>query len=187
MKAEEELIPLEEAKQQVALVCRRLGLLHLAFARVMERELGEHSGRKLTGKAIKEYGRLIGEKKRARATEAGLPLTPEGFNSVSDLPSIGMHTHVEEVEIEGETRYRAHNCVMGRIWQECGADGVGQIYCLVDPASSMAFNPEHKLIHTMNILEGDPYCELVIRATSEKDRQSFADDDTDWDVIEERS
>jgi hypothetical protein len=53
-------IPLEEAKRQVALVSRRLGLLHLAFAEVLVRHLGDEEGKKMTARAIKDYGRMVG-------------------------------------------------------------------------------------------------------------------------------
>jgi len=54
MTESKELISLEEAKHEVALVCRRLGLLHLAFAEVLVNELGEEKGKKINARAIKE-------------------------------------------------------------------------------------------------------------------------------------
>jgi len=49
----------------------------------------------------------------------------------------------------------------------------------------MAFNPELKFVHTKALPDGDPYCELVIRPTTEGDRKTFASDDTNWTAIEE--
>ena len=54
----------------------------------------------------------------------------------------------------------------------------------MDPASSMAFNPDYKLVHIKALPEGDPYCELVMRPSTERDREEFAAEDTDWSVIE---
>ena len=48
-------IPLDEARRQVALVCRRLGLLHLAFADVLVDQLGADRGKRVLARAIKEY------------------------------------------------------------------------------------------------------------------------------------
>ncbi|MFC1790984.1 L-2-amino-thiazoline-4-carboxylic acid hydrolase [Gemmatimonadota bacterium] len=178
-----DMIPREEAKEQVALVCRRLGLLHLAFAEVLVSELGPEEGRKLVARAIKEYGRMIGEKKRELAEGRGMDLGPESFRALSDLPTLGMHDRIEEVEVDGEKRIRAHGCVMGIVWNELGRGELGRCYCVVDPASSMAFNPDFKLVHTKAIPAGDPYCELVMRPSTEEDKAEFASDDTDWRAI----
>ena len=180
----QEMIPLQEAKEQVALACRRLGLLHLAFAEVLAECLGPEEGQKVSARAIKEYGRLIGEKKRERALEEGLDLSPGSFRVMSDLPSLGMHDHIEEVEVDGEKRIRAHGCVMGTVWNDLGKAELGGCYCLVDPASSMAFNPDYKLVHIKALPDGDPYCELVMRPSTEQDKTEFALDDTDWSIIE---
>jgi len=177
-------ISIEEASREVALACRRLGLLHLAFAGVLVRELGEEKGKKVLARAIKEYAKMIGEKKKNEAEERNLELTPESFSKVSDLPRIGMHEAVEEVEVAGEKRIRAYGCRMGKLWHEVGKDDLGRIYCHVDPASSMAFNPSFKLVHTKAIPDGDPFCELVMRPTTEKDRLEFQSKDTDWEAIE---
>ena len=177
-------MPVEEAQRQVALVSRRLGLLHLAFAEVLVRYLGEEEGQKMTARAIKEYGRLIGEKKKELALEEEEDLTPETFLGLSDLPSIGMHDQIDEVEVDGEKRIRAYGCVMGKVWKELGKDELGRSYCMVDPASCMAFNPELKFVHTKALPDGDPYCELVIRPTTEEDRREFLSNDTNWTTIE---
>jgi hypothetical protein len=178
-------VSIEDAKRQVELTSRRLGLLHLAFAEVLVRELGPRRGRQLVAQAIKQYSLKIGKAKRDRAQQEGLELTQESFLQLSDLPSFGMHDHIEEVEVGGEKRIRAHGCVMGKVWHEQGGDTLGRYYCFVDPASSMAFNSDFKLVHTKALPDGDPYCELVIRPTTEEDRQEFLAKDTDWKRIEE--
>jgi len=184
MMDEQELISLDEAKRQVALVCRRLGLLHLAFAEVLVAELGQEKGEKIIARAIKEYSRKIGEKKRDAALNQELELIAESFSQVSDIPSIGMHERAEKVEVEGEKRHRLYGCVMSKVWQEYGKNRLGRIYCYVDPASSMAFNPQCKLVHTKALPDGDEFCELVMRPTTERDRQQFLSEDTDWSSIE---
>ena len=79
-----ETIPLDEAKQQVALASRRLGLLHLAFAEVLVETLGEEEGRKVVVRAIEEYSRKIGQAKADRARAAGMEPTAETFFAMSD-------------------------------------------------------------------------------------------------------
>jgi hypothetical protein len=180
-------ISLEEAKRQVALACRRLGLLHLAFAEVLVDQLGEEEGRKTVARAIKEYSRKIGSAKRERAAAQGLEPSAETFLQMSDLPSIGMHERIEQVEVDGEKRTRVYGCVMGRVWQEHGGDALGRIYCFVDPASAMEFDPRCKYVHTKALPDGDEYCELAIRPSSKQDREEFEAADTDWMAIEMRS
>ena len=182
-----EKIPLEEAKREVALASRRLGLLHLAFAEVLVETLGEEEGRKTIVRAIEEYSKKIGQAKADRARDVGLEPNAETFFEMSDLPSIGMHEGVEEVEVDGEKRVRAYGCVMGRVWHEYGGDSLGRIYCYVDPASSMAFDQGCKFVHTKALPDGDEYCELVMRPTTQKDREAVASPDTDWDAIETRT
>jgi murein DD-endopeptidase MepM/ murein hydrolase activator NlpD len=98
-----------------------------------------------------------------------------------------MHDRIEEVEVDGEKRIRAYGCVMGEVWRSLGKGGLAGCYCLVDPASSMAFNPEFKLIHIKKLPDGAPYCELAMRPTTEQDKTTFEADETDWEVIQEGS
>ena len=177
-----EAVPLEEAKEQVRRVCVRLGLLHLSFARTLVEELGEEKGKELALKAIKDYGRRIGEEARSKATAQGLDNSPANYRE--DLPAFGMHDRSERVEVEGEHRRRAYGCVMGKLWQELGEGELGRLYCYVDPAKYMAFNPGFKLMHLKALPDGDEYCELVVRPTTEQERKDFTADDKDWRYID---
>lgn len=182
MVAGKETVALEEAREQVSKVCRRLGLLHLSFARTLVEELGEKKGRQLILKAIRDYGSRIGGEVRARAIAQGLDNNPQNYKE--DLPLYGMHEGTETVEIEGEKRTRLYGCVMGKVWNELGASELGRLYCYVDPAKYMSFNPDFKLIHTRALPDGDEYCELVLRPTTEPERKDFADKDRDWSYID---
>jgi hypothetical protein len=181
---QEAMISIEDASKQVELVCRRLGLLHLAYAQALVEELGPEAGERLAAKAIKRYARWIGSAKRDKAGKAGMELSPESFAALSDLPTFGMHSRYEEVEVEGEARSRAYGCAMGNVWREMGEERLGRIYCHVDPANSMAFSPDFKLVHTMAMPDGDPHCEFAFRPTSARDRELFDSEDTDWAEIE---
>jgi hypothetical protein len=182
----DETVSREEARRQVALACRRLGLLHLAFAEVLVDQFGPREGKRVLARAIKSYGRMIGEDKARQAEEAGLDTSPESFFQLSDLPAFGMHDRIETVEVDGETRTRAHGCVMGELWNQHGRGDLGRFYCLVDPASSMAFNADRKLIHLKRLPDGDPHCELAMRPTTPEDKSDFAEADTDWEAIRRR-
>ena len=181
-----EMVSLEKAKRQVAMVCERLALLHLAFARTMVDELGEEKGRELVLKAIKKYGNYIGEEVRKGVIAQGLEPDPAnyGAGTARDLPEFGMHDGMEKVQVEGETRVRARGCVMGKVWEKYGESELGRLYCYIDPAKYMSYNPEGKLVHTKAIPDGDDCCELVVRPTTEKERADFAEDNTDWSYID---
>ena len=178
MASGREVVPLEEAKEQVRKVCVRLGLLHLSFARTLVEELGEKKGKEMIIKAIKEYGRRVGERAKKKATAEGLDNSPASFKE--DLPIYGMHDSGERVEVDREIRRRAYGCVMGKLWNELGEGKLGRLYCYVDPAKYMAFNPNFKLIHTKTLPDGDEYCELAVRPTTEQEREDFANKDKDW-------
>jgi hypothetical protein len=182
MNNKKETVALEEAKEQVRRVCTRLGLLHLSFAKTLVEELGEKKGKQLVLKAIKDYGTRIGKQVKASVAAQGLPNDPANYKE--DLPLYGMHDCIEEIEVHGEKRMRAHGCVMGKVWDTLGENELGRLYCYVDPAKYMAFNPNFKLIHTKVLPGGDEYCELAVRPTTEQDRKDFAAKDTDWSHID---
>ena len=93
-------------------------------------------------------------------------------------------TAVEYLEVDGEKRSRTYGCVMAEVWHEYGEDELGRLYCYVDPASIMAYNSDFKLIHTKAVPDGDEYCELTIRPTTEKEKQDFLSKKTDWAEVD---
>jgi len=107
-----------------------------------------------------------------------------GPGSTEDLPMYGMHERTEVLNVEGQRRTRAYGCVMGKVWRELGAGDLGRIYCYVDPAKYMAYNPDFKLIHYKALPDGDEYCELGVVPTTEKDREEFAAKDSDLKSID---
>ena len=182
----EDLIKREDAAREIELVSRRLGLLHLAFARTLMDEFGEEVGRRLVLKAIKRYGIMIGEEVKRAVQADGLPLTPDnyGVGKGRSLPEFGMHERSEKLEVGGEKRSRAYGCVMAKVWKEYGEDKLGRLYCYVDPAKYMAYNPNYKLAHVTAIPDGSPYCEFCIKETTQQERDDFVSPDADWDYID---
>lgn len=178
----EDMVTLMEAKEQVKRVCKRLGLLHYAFARTLVDELGDDKGKQVAMNAIKLYSKIIGGKVGEKVTAKGLDRSPQNY--LEDLPLYGMHEHSEVLHVEGQRRTRAYGCVMGNVWRELGAGELGRIYCYVDPAKYMAYNPHFKLIHYKALPDGDEYCELGVVPTTEKDREEFAAKDSDLKSID---
>ena len=178
-----ETISLDDAKEQVRKVCVRLALLHLSFSKTLVDEFGEEKGRKLVLKAIKDYGIVIGKGAKERAVNRGLDNSPNHYSG--DLPAYGMHDSMRSEEIDGESHTKAYGCVMGKVWKELGESELGRLYCYVDPAKLMAFNPDFKLIHLKAITDGDDYCEFAVRPTTEKERQDFFSKNKDWSYIDQ--
>lgn len=156
-----DVVPAEEARKAVQDMARRVGLLHIAFARTLVDELGEQRGRELVEEAIKTYGTRIGEQMRLTVESMGLQPTIENFNKGSDLSPILFGS--VEVVVEGEVRHRAPTCALAEVWEEYGENELGGLYCAVDQAKMRAYNPQWKYVRTMKIPDGDECCEFVMR------------------------
>jgi hypothetical protein len=74
---------------------------------------------------------------------------------------------------------------MGEVWNELREGELGRLYCYVDPAKYMAFNPGFKMIHLKALPDGDQYCELAVRPTTDQERKDFAAEDKDWSYIDQ--
>jgi hypothetical protein len=156
----EETVLKKEAIHQLKNMISRTALLHYAFTQTLIEELGEEKGKTLALKAIKRYGGFVGQKARKKAEENRLPFTKENFQD--DLPSLGWHSR-EKVVVDGENRARVHTCYLAEAWKELGIPEIGRLYCFVDQAKYESFNPDLECVHTKNVLDGDPFCELAVR------------------------
>ena len=171
------MVSLEDAKDQVRRACERLALLHYSFARALVDELGDEKGKQIAMNAIKLYASLIGEGVRERVRAQGLEEAPDNY--MEDLPAYGMNDGSEVVYVDGEKRTRVTGCVMGKLWCELGARDLGRIYCYVDPAKYMAYNPDFKQVHEKALPDGDDCCEMAVRPTTQQDREEFSRGDAD--------
>lgn len=184
MTTENTTISRQQAEAEVSLAVERLALLHLAYAETLFKELGEERGRELAVKAIHKYGVKIAAKARRGAEEHGLPLTPENYDAGGpNWPSLGACDRVERIEVDGEQRTRIYGCGLAKTSQAQGQEALGRLYCLIDVAKMMAYNPGFKVIHLQAELDGDPYCELVTRETTAQEREDFAANG-DWSYID---
>jgi predicted ArsR family transcriptional regulator len=164
MENKEEMISKGEALNQIQRALRRAALIYHFFAKTLVDEFGEKQGTALIRKAIDAYGTHIGQNAMRRAEEQGLPLMPENFES--DLPDLAWQT--ETVIVEGEERVRVYHCPLAKEWLEMGDSKTARLYCFVDQAKMQGFNPDFEYVHLKNILDGDPYCELVVRPVTKK-------------------
>jgi predicted hydrocarbon binding protein len=160
-----EMISKDEAFSQLKSMITRTALIHYAFTKTIIDELGKEKGKELAKKAIRLYGQMVGKKVRENTLAKGLPTLAENFQN--DLPALGWADR-EKVVVEGEKRARVHTCYLAETWKELGVPEIGRLYCFVDQAKYEAYNPELECLHTKNVLDGDPYCELAVRSKKKK-------------------
>ena len=181
------VVPINEVIQAIQSTSRRIALIHSAYAKVIIDELGEEKGMKIISKAIKNYGARIGEKTRKELLMKGLEAIPDNFSKGESyaIPTIpGMHDRRETVNVEGVKRTRAYGCVLAKVWKEYGEEKLGRLYCYMDVAKYMAYNPNYKYAHIKAIPDGDEYCELEVKSTTEEERKDFLAEDQDWFYID---
>lgn len=186
-KKNERTVPREEAEKEVEMASKRIALLHLAYAKTIVNELGNEEGKKLVLKAIKYYGKLVGEKVKNDVKAQGLEIIPEnyGVGISRNLPKYGMHDKKETFETNGRKRRRSFGCVLGKLWREYGEENLGRLYCYVDLAKSLYYNPYFKLVHTKCMPEReDEECEFDILPTTEEERVIFFNNDSEWAYID---
>jgi nitroreductase len=159
MEKFENMMSEKEAVEQIGRALRRVALIYHSFASILIEEFGRNRGEEIIKKAVDAYGTRIGREARREAQERGWELVPDKFRS--DLPDSAWET--EEVEIDGEKRIRVHHCPLAAEWLEWGDSKLSRLYCFVDHAKMQAYNPDYEYIHLQNLLDGDPYCELVVR------------------------
>ena len=155
----EKMVPLNEAENEVKVVTQRLALLHLSYARTLVDEFGWEEGKRLILKSIKKYGVNV-----ANWTAAGH----------QGLPRYGFWERREG---------KPELCELGKVMMELGEPELGALYCLIDPAKTMAADPSKKMIHTKNMILGDEGCGFETVPTSEEDRQVLAEDG-EWECVD---
>jgi predicted hydrocarbon binding protein len=180
---QQDRVSLSRARKALASVSRRIALLHLAYAKAIIKELGRERGTRVISEALKDYAAKIGEKTKQEVMAKGLEPTPENFGqgdsyTLPDFP--GMHSGQEVVEDEGGKQFRAYDCILAEVWREYGEDELGRLYCYMDTAKFMGYNPNYKFVHLKAKPDGDEYCAFKITSTTEQERSDFATEGKDW-------
>jgi nitroreductase len=180
MEQKDETITKKEAHENVQRALRRGALIYHYFCETLAKEFGQERGRELIRKAVGAYGERIGQDARKKAQEKGLALSPENFES--DLPDDAWKTEV--VVVDGEERVRVYYCPLASEWLTWGDPEMARLYCYVDQAKMEGFNPEYEYIHVKNLLDGDPFCELVVRKKTDTHKtevpEADAKDTVSW-------
>ena len=154
------MVSLAEAENEVKVTTQRLALLHLSYAKTLVDEFGWDKGKLLVLKAMKEYGTRVAER------------TKRGYQS---LPKYGFWERREG---------KPPLCELGKVVLEYDEKDIGSLYCLIDPAKTMADNPDSKLIHTKCLTVGDDHCEFATVPTTSEDRRAFSSGLDDWSFID---
>jgi len=183
-----EVVPLGEATKAVRSIARRAALLHISYARGIIDALGEEKGMRLISRIIKNYAVRIGEKVKEEVLAKGLELIPENFNeneSYAFATFPALHDRMETIQEEGVKKFRSYGCMFAKVWKEYGEEKLGRLYCYMDPAKYMAYNPNFKLAHNKTVPDGNDFCELEIKPTTEQERRDFFAEDAEWFYIDE--
>jgi hypothetical protein len=145
----EEMVPLSEAANEVKVTTQRLALLHLAFSRTIVDKFGWADGKQIILDSIKTYGEYVAER------------TKQGHQG---LPKYGFWEKREG---------KPDLCELGKVMLEMGEPELGSMYCLIDPAKTMASDISSKLIHKRCMVLGHDECQFDTVETSEKDKEDF--------------
>ncbi len=160
MDEKDRTVTVKEATEQVQLMARRMALMYHHIGEVLVERFGKDKAKEIMKEAIWRYGTECGESVKAGVTGMGLPLTPENFNRVPDLPVYGWDR--ELIFEEGEPRPKVNYCPLADVWLSKGSQEMGRVYCYVDQSKFQGYNPEIECVHTKNALDGDPFCVLSI-------------------------
>jgi hypothetical protein len=155
----ETMVPLEEAENEVKVVTQRLALLHIAFSKTIVDKFGWDEGKQLILNSIKRYGQYVAER------------TKQGHQG---LPKYGFWERREG---------KPDLCELGKIMLEMGESELGSMYCLIDPAKTMAANPDVKMIHKRCMILGHDECKFDTVPTTEEEIEDF-EKDRDWAYVD---
>lgn len=172
----------EQAKHEVELASRRLGMLHISYAKTIVEALGDEKGKELILKAIQKYGEYVDTQTKKIVEEENLELTPENFNleKARSLPNIGLNDKV----VEDDEGRKIYGCAMAKVWRELDEEDLGKLYCYIDTAKYMYYNPAYKLTHIKAMpAHKTDYCMFSLDKTTERERKDFFDQ-KDWRYLD---
>ncbi len=150
------MVPKDEAEEQVLIMARRLALIYHHAAEVLVERYGEETAKEILLDIIQRYGVECGNSIKAKVEELELPLTLENFNAGTDLPKWGWRAD-EVICEDGVKRKRVTYCPLAEVWKEKGTEALGRIYCYVDQAKYETYNGT-RCKHLKNVLDDDDCC-----------------------------
>lgn len=149
-------IDYEIVVKEVRKACRQFAMLYFHFAKVLYEELGEEKAKQLIQRTVFELGIDRSDILREQALNMGIELSPENFDKIKDIPTIGW---VKELG--------RNHCPYAEIWMEYFDSNpwfreLASFYCdVIDTTNIENFNRQisHKIIK--NVLNGDDICDRI--------------------------
>lgn len=160
-----EMIPKEQAVQDVRIVSERLAMLYYYFVNNLIEELGEVRAENIVKKVIYEYGLQCGINVREKVLGLNKEITIENYALGQDLPSVGWEK--EKIDKENPEAREITYCPFAETWKKLDFEKWGRLYCYVDQAKYEGYDSSMKCFHDKNTLDGDDSC--IIRVVHEKD------------------
>lgn len=152
----------DEWEEDVWLVARRMALLFYHMCQGIISTLGEEHGYRLIKECVWQYGQDCGRLARRVVERSGKPLNIESLASARDLPTRGWRRQTAKLPCGG-VKTKVTFCPLASTWKQLGAEQLGRMYCFVDQAKAQSYNPELECVHESNCLDGDDFCEVVLR------------------------
>jgi hypothetical protein len=156
---ENNMISIEEAKNDIKIMAKRLALVYYFFTKNLIEELGEQESERIVKKVIGEYGEYCGERVKEKVLKMGLELLGENYSKGKDLPKLGWDVTLLKSDEAGLV-YEFANCPFAEQWKELNFEKWGRLYCYIDQAKYNAFNKKLQCFHDENVLDGDKTCVL---------------------------
>jgi L-2-amino-thiazoline-4-carboxylic acid hydrolase len=150
----QKVIPTEEAVSEIRQASFHFADLYFHFAKALIEELGPEKGKELIERAVRNRAVERGEKLREKAIQLKLPLNPEGWAKVTDIPFTGW-----------DKSYGRCTCPYAAAWiprfdREPWFQEIARLYCNVnDPQVTESFTGNTSQRITRNVLNGDETCE----------------------------
>ncbi|MDR3354456.1 MAG: L-2-amino-thiazoline-4-carboxylic acid hydrolase [Synergistaceae bacterium] len=171
---DKEMVSGDLALENVLIMAERIAFLHYSFVKTLEDEFSEEEAKRLTLKAIDEYGRLTANSATEKIEAQGLDLTLANYRYGKDLPSVGWKAvpiEMPEDKPDGKIS-KIVSCPLAVAWQKLGEDGrrIGRLYCWIDQMKYKAYGKGYRCFHDKNVLDGDDCCIVRVEQGVAEDR-----------------
>lgn len=141
--------------EPVERMAKLMAELYYFMAKEMVERMGTEAGEAAVRAALTKFGEARVASMHEEARERNLPITPETYALVRDMPGISW-------ERDPENPCDVTYCPMQDMWAELGDQRLGAIYCEIDDVLYRGFNAtfERPLCKT----HGDRCCRFLVKA-----------------------
>lgn len=137
-------------------------LMYCTMAREMVDSFGD-DGKKALIRAIKNYGKVRGERLRKRHKKQGLPINMRSLFEHYDLPG---HPETQKTRVKFTDNFLesyTYLCTHERLWREYGCNDVGLLYCqYFHHAFWQTYRPDIDVQIPEILTKDDPHCLFLV-------------------------